>query len=163
MLSELHRRKDGPSLLSFPLPALGGLETSGQKRRFKGPVHVFTGGEMHDPLPRRMHMYAQFCIRFLKNVYDLFIFGRAESPLLLGLFSGYSEQGLHPSCRVWASHSSGFSRGAPALEWAGFSSYGAGLSCLAVCGIFPDQGLNPCPLHWQEDSLPLSHPRRPCI
>ena len=27
-----------------------------------------------------------------------------------------------------------------------------GLSCSTVCGIFPDQGLNPCPLHWQEDS-----------
>ena len=27
-----------------------------------------------------------------------------------------------------------------------------GLSCSAACGIFPDQGSNPCPLHWQEDS-----------
>ena len=26
-----------------------------------------------------------------------------------------------------------------------------GLSCSAACGIFPDQGLNPCPLHWQVD------------
>ena len=26
------------------------------------------------------------------------------------------------------------------------------LSCSAACGIFPDQGSNPCPLHWQEDS-----------
>ena len=26
-----------------------------------------------------------------------------------------------------------------------------GLSCLAACGIFPDQGLNVCPLHWQVD------------
>ena len=25
-------------------------------------------------------------------------------------------------------------------------------SCSAICGIFPDQGLNPCPLHWQADS-----------
>ena len=24
-----------------------------------------------------------------------------------------------------------------------------GFSCSAVCGIFPDQGLNLCPLHWQ--------------
>ena len=29
---------------------------------------------------------------------------------------------------------------------------GHGLSCLAVCGIFPVQGLNTCPLHWQVDS-----------
>ena len=27
-----------------------------------------------------------------------------------------------------------------------------GLSCSAACGIFPDQGTNPCPLHWQADS-----------
>ena len=31
------------------------------------------------------------------------------------------------------------------------------LSWPTVCGIFPDQGLNPCPLHWQEDSQPLDH------
>ena len=27
-----------------------------------------------------------------------------------------------------------------------------GLSCSAACGIFPDQGSNPCALHWQADS-----------
>ena len=27
-----------------------------------------------------------------------------------------------------------------------------GPSCSAACGIFPDQGLNPCSLHWQADS-----------
>ena len=26
------------------------------------------------------------------------------------------------------------------------------LSCSLACGIFPDQGSNPCPLHWQVDS-----------
>ena len=35
------------------------------------------------------------------------------------------------------------------------------LSCSVACGIFPDQGLNPCPLHWQEDSKPLHHQERP--
>ena len=25
------------------------------------------------------------------------------------------------------------------------------LSCCSACGIFPDQGSNPCPLHWQAD------------
>ena len=30
-----------------------------------------------------------------------------------------------------------------------------GLSWSAACGIFPDQGSNPCPLHWQADSQPL--------
>ena len=25
-------------------------------------------------------------------------------------------------------------------------------SCSVACGVFPDQGSNPCPLHWQADS-----------
>ena len=36
-----------------------------------------------------------------------------------------------------------------------------GLSCSAACEIFLDQGLNSCLLHWQADSLPLSHQRSP--
>ena len=31
----------------------------------------------------------------------------------------------------------------------------AGLSWSTACGIFLDQGLNPCSLHWQVDSEPL--------
>ena len=36
----------------------------------------------------------------------------------------------------------------------GWASVGVahGLSCPAVCGIFPGQGSNLCPLHWQADS-----------
>ena len=36
-----------------------------------------------------------------------------------------------------------------------------GLSCSSVCGIFLDQGWNPCPVHWQVNSLPLSHQGSP--
>ena len=36
-----------------------------------------------------------------------------------------------------------------------------GLSCSAACGIFPDQGSNPCPLHQQADSQPLRHQGSP--
>ena len=36
-----------------------------------------------------------------------------------------------------------------------------GLSCSAACGIFPDQGSNPGPLHWQADSQPLCHQGSP--
>ena len=35
------------------------------------------------------------------------------------------------------------------------------LSCSAACEIFLDQALNPCLLHWQVDSLPLSHQGSP--
>ena len=34
-------------------------------------------------------------------------------------------------------------------------------SCSAACGIFPDHGSNPCPLHWQADSQPLRHQGSP--
>ena len=36
-----------------------------------------------------------------------------------------------------------------------------GLSCPVVLGIFPAQGWNLCLLHWQADSLPLSHQGSP--
>ena len=34
-------------------------------------------------------------------------------------------------------------------------------SCSAACGIFPDQGSNPRPLHWQADSQPPHHQGSP--
>ena len=34
-------------------------------------------------------------------------------------------------------------------------------SCSVACGIFPDQGSNPCPLHWQADSQPLRYQGSP--
>ena len=37
------------------------------------------------------------------------------------------------------------------------------LSCSVARGIFPDQGSNPCPLHWQADSQPLRHQGSPPI
>ena len=36
-----------------------------------------------------------------------------------------------------------------------------GPSCSAACGILPDQGSNPCPLHRQADSQPLCHQGSP--
>ena len=38
-----------------------------------------------------------------------------------------------------------------------------GPSSSSACGIFPDQGSNPCPLHWQADSQPLRHQGSPCL
>ena len=37
------------------------------------------------------------------------------------------------------------------------------LSCSAAYGIFPEQGWNPCPLHWQVDSQPLECQGRPRV
>ena len=36
-----------------------------------------------------------------------------------------------------------------------------GPRCSAACGILPDQGSNPCPLHRQADSQPLRHQGSP--
>ena len=36
-----------------------------------------------------------------------------------------------------------------------------GPSCSEACGILPDQGSNPRPLHWQADSQPLRHQGSP--
>ena len=35
------------------------------------------------------------------------------------------------------------------------------LSCSVACGLFPDQGLSLCPLHWQADSYLLYHQGSP--
>ena len=35
--------------------------------------------------------------------------------------------------------------------------------CYTACGLYPDQGLNLCPLPWQADSYPLYHLGSPII
>ena len=52
----------------------------------------------------------------------------------------------------------GLSLSRPLLLWsAGSVIVAHGPSCSAACGILPDQGSNPCPLHWQADSQLLRH------
>ena len=46
---------------------------------------------------------------------------------------------------------------------AGSAFVAHGPSCSVACGIFPDQGSNPCPLHWQADSQPLRHQGSPML
>ena len=61
--------------------------------------------------------------------------------------------GLSPSRSLWP-RSTGSRRSGSAIV-------AHGPSCFAACGIFPDQGSNPCPLHWQADSQPLRHQGSP--
>ena len=56
----------------------------------------------------------------------------------------------------------------PAVAAAGLQSTGSivvahGLCCFLACGFFPDQESNPCLLHWQVDSLSLSHQGSPVV
>ena len=85
-------------------------------------------------------------------------------------FSSCGIRGLLSSWRCSASHcpwfltlqSTGSRAGGLQRLWhTGSALVVHGLSHSATCGIFPDQGSNPCPLHWQVDSLPLSHQGSP--
>ena len=45
-----------------------------------------------------------------------------------------------------------------------FPGKDAGVGChFLLQGLFPTQGSNPCLLHWQVNSLPLSHRGSPCV
>ena len=66
-----------------------------------------------------------------------------------------------------SSRCAGLSLSRPLLLWStgsrrtGSVIVAHGPSCSAACGIFPDQGSNPCPLDWQADSQPLRHQGSP--
>ena len=76
--------------------------------------------------------------------------------------SPVAASGGHTSSRC-----AGLSLSRPLLLWstgsrrAGSAIVAHGPSHSAACGIFPDQGPNPCPLHWQADSQPLRHQGSP--
>ena len=118
-------------------------------------------------------------MRLLKLYIILFIywlwcvFAAARGLFLVG--------GATLHCGAWTSHYSGFSccrtralghwaqqlplRGSvvavPGLQSTCSIVVVPGPGCLAAHGIFSDQGSNPCLLHWQADSSPLSHRRNP--
>ena len=78
---------------------------------------------------------------------DLFIFGCVGSSLLCGLSLVVASGGYSS---LWGA---GFSlRWLLLLQSTGSVFMVHRLSCSAARGIFPDQGMNLCPLHWQADS-----------
>ena len=108
-----------------------------------------------------------FNITFMTYILNIFIYLFLA---VLGLrfcaraFSTCGESGGHSSSRC-----AGLSPSRPLpLQSTGSRRAGSvvvahGPSCSAACGIFPDQGSNPCPLHWQADSQPLRHQGSPDI
>ena len=66
-----------------------------------------------------------------------------------------------------SSQCTGLSLSRPLLLWStgsrhtGSAIVAHGPSRSAACGILPDQGSNPRPLHWQADSQPLRHQGSP--
>ena len=104
-------------------------------------------------------------LSFLKNYYLfiyylwlcwVFVSVRGLSPVAAS--GGHSSSrcaGLSPSWPLLL-RSTGF-------RCAGSVVLAHGPSCSAACGIFPDQGSNPCPLHWQADSHWLWHQGSPAF
>ena len=119
------------------------------------------------------------CFVFLKI---MFIFGRQALRCCAGSLQ-LQHTGDSSSCSVQASHIVAFSRcGAWILGHLCFSGFGhvgsvlaprlwgadsivvaQGFSCSQARGIFLDEGLNPCLLYWQADSLLLSHQGSPIM
>ena len=107
--------------------------------------------ELHASCPCLLVVY------FLKNI--LFLVALALHCFARAFSSWWAGVTLH--CGTQASPCSGFScwrpqalgSGASIAAAPGLSSCGTRLSCSASCGIFPNQGSNLCPLHWQADHV----------
>ena len=96
------------------------------------------------------------------HLFYLFIYGCVGFSFLCEGFSLIAASGGHSSSRC-----AGLSLSRPLLlrstgsRRAGSVIVAHGPSCSAACGIFPDRGSNPRPLHWQADSQPLRHQGSP--
>ena len=103
------------------------------------------------------------CVFFFKFIYFIYFWLCWVFISVRGL-SLVAESGGHSSSRC-----AGLSLSWPLLLWstgsrrAGSVIVAHGPSCSVACGIFPDQGSNPCPLHWQADSQPLHHQGNPSL
>ena len=111
---------------------------------------------------------------FLNNFFYLFNFVAMGLCYCTRALSNYSKWRLLSGCSAQSSHCSGFSCcRAPALGRMGsvvaaprFQSTGSivephRLTSSEAHGILPVKGSNPCRLHWQADSLLLSHQGSP--
>ena len=100
----------------------------------------------------------QFCFffKFLIYLWLCWVFVSVQGLSLVAVSGGHS-----------SSRCAGLSLSRPLLlrstgsRRAGSVVVACGPSCSAACGILPDQGSNPCPLHWQADSQPLRHQGSP--
>ena len=72
-------------------------------------------------------------------------------------FSSWSPQELLSSCYVQASHCISYSCCRTQAFEHRLSTCVAQACCSERRGILPDQGANPCSVHWQVDSLPLDY------
>ena len=101
---------------------------------------------------------------FLKLFIYLFIYGCVGSLFLCEGFSLVAASGGHSSSRcAGLSLLRPLSLRSTGSRCAGSVVVAHGPSCSVACGMFPDQGSNPCALHWQADSQPLCHQGSPYV
>ena len=150
-----------PSLPPFlPIPPLQVVT----KHRADLPV-LAAGRRIPNHCTTREAPTGYFFFLFFLFFKYLFIFGCVGSSVRVGfLCEGFLQlrragATLHHGAR--ASHCRGLSLRSTGSRRAGSAAVAHGPSCSAACGIFPDQGSNPCPLHWQADSQPLCHQGSP--
>ena len=147
--------------------SLSGRSTSGQAGDSNLPQKAWT--LLSERELRALNSLVYSWVQFnLKRLYHLFKFYLFIYSWLCWVFvsvrglSLVAASGGHSSSRC-----AGLSLSRPLLLWstgsrrAGSVVVAHGPSCSAACGIFPDQGSNPCPLHWQADSQPLHHQGSP--
>ena len=112
-------------------------------------------------------LYTQFSWKSLLRIFiNLFIYYFWLCWVLISVrgLSPVAASGGHSSSRC-----AGLSLSRPLLlrstgcKRAGSVVVARGPSCSAACEILPDQGSNPCPLHWQADSQPLHHQGSPLL
>ena len=101
--------------------------------------------------------YYFFLIYFYIYFWLCWVFVSVRGPLQLR----QARATLHRGAQ--ASHYRGLSLQSTGSRGAGSAAVAHGPSCSVACGIFPDQGPNPCPLHRQADSQPLRHQGSPCV
>ena len=110
--------------------------------------------------PKSFFFYMSFFFYFIYLF--IFIYGCVGSSFLCEGFSLVAAIGGHSSSRcVGLSLSWLVLLRSTGSRCAGSVIVAHRASCSAACGIFPDQGSNPCPLHWEADSQPLRHQGSP--
>ena len=133
------------------------------------------------PLPeKRMKCHFWYCHHFLKIISCIYLWlcgVLAAAQAFLGLLPSHGAQAPDAAASPAAERALQGTQAAGLLQHVGSEVTAAvpglwstsstavahGLSCSETCGVFPDQGSDPCLLHWQAETLPLSHQGSPAI
>ena len=157
---------NGSLLLLLPISSHRSYKTVYLVTCFKSPSHHFYQRLSHTLgnartiffffLMERSHSFFFFPLNLFIYFWLRWVFVSVRGLSLVAASGGHSS--------LWCA---GFSLSRPLLlrstgsRCAGSVIAAHGPSCSAACGIFPDQGSNPCALHWQADSQPLRHQGSP--